>query len=81
MDQEVPESRDLPPGDLGAPLSEGLRDLLRRVANDLEVTDHGVLGLGVLAEVLERKAGGVEADLSDRLENVLELDLRIPGHR
>jgi hypothetical protein len=58
-----------------------LGELLDGLTNDFKISDDRVYRFLVLKERGLGKAAGIRRDLSSGLENVLQVDPRIPRHR
>src|ERR1700722_2026024 len=72
VDELVAHSGDLPPLNRRVESTSALRNSLDRLADDLDIADHGVLRLAVREERL-LAVGGVVRDGVDRLDRVREV--------
>src|SRR3954469_557614 len=81
VDQDVAQTCDLLPLDFRMPRAQLLGKLLDRLANDFKVADHGVDCLAILPKGLEVESRHVAPDLCRSVQDVFEIDPRIPRHR
>src|SRR5882724_2442491 len=78
VDQYVAQTGHLAPGNVGRALEHLRRKPLRRLANDLELTDHGVMPQGFGHELVMTYLH-VALDLLDGVQDMPQVQ-RVPAH-
>ena len=81
MNQNISKTGYFLPFHCGVLRAKILREFLDGLANDFKISDDRVNGFLVLKECGFGKAAGIGRDLSCGLENVLQVDPRIPRYR
>jgi hypothetical protein len=81
MNQNIPKTGYFFPFQRGVLRAKILREFLDGLTNDFKISDDRVKGFLILKERGFGKAAGIRRNLSSGLENVLQVDPRIPRHR
>ncbi|MEA2640400.1 MAG: hypothetical protein QOF51_1794, partial [Chloroflexota bacterium] len=72
---------NLAPGNLGVHIPNAVGNVLRRLTNDFQSADDRVLDQFLLEEVLSAQTPCVTLDSTDRLENILNVEVKCPTQR
>lgn len=81
LNQNIAQTCNLLPFHGGMPRAKILREFFDGLADDFKIADDGIDCFLILKKCGLGKAAGVCRDFSCGLENILEIDPRIPRHR
>ena len=81
MNQNISKTSYFLPFHRGVLRAKIIGELLDRLTNDFKISDDRVNRFVVLEERGSGKTVGIRRDLSSGLENVFQVDPRIPRHR